>query len=191
MNRIVLASTSAWRLQLLADVGISATAVASDVDESLWVGDGPVHTAELRASAKAKAVARRCPEAWVLGADQVIYLDGEVIGKPANDDIWRRRLKQMRGRSHALSTAVALWDGLKMEVQTETTMVHFRGDVSDAEIDAYIASGEARGCAGGYMVERQGAWLVASIEGDWLNVVGLPVLRVVGMFRARGIRLPL
>jgi septum formation protein len=190
MVRLVLASTSKWRLQLLHEAGINAEAVAPNVDESMWQGSSPIETAELRARAKAEAVAAQCAGAWVLGADQVIHLDGETIGKPPSDAVWRERLQRMRGRRHALSTAVALWDGTEMAVQTETTIVGFRADLSDVEIDAYIASGEARGCAGGYMVERKGAWLVDAIEGDWLNVVGLPVLRVVSMLRARGFRLP-
>ena len=186
MATLVLASTSKWRLQLLRDAGIDATAVDPSVEEANWVGATPVETAELRARAKAEAVAKRYPEAWVLGADQVIHLDGETIGKPENETVWQNRLRAMRGRTHALTTAIALWDGRAMEVQAVTTHVRFRSDISDAELEAYIACGEAKGCAGGYMVERRGAWLVESIEGDWLNVVGLPVLTVVGLLRARG-----
>ena len=70
-----------------------------------------------------------------------------------------------------------------------TTLVTMRADISDEEIDSYIELGEARGCAGGYMVERRGAWLIESIDGDWLNVVGLPVLHVVSRLRDRGWRL--
>jgi len=190
MRALVLASTSEWRLQLLRDAGIQAMAIGSAVDEAQWVGDTPIQTAELRARAKAEAVAAGNPDLWVLGADQVIHLDGETIGKPENDDIWRARLKAMRGRTHDLTTAVALWDSETWDVQAVTTRVRFRADVTDAELDTYIESGEARGCAGGYMVERRGAWLVESIEGDWSNVVGLPILTVVGMLRARGVTVP-
>jgi len=173
-------------LQLLRDAGIDVEAVDPGVEEAELVGATPVETAEIRANAKAAAVAKRFPDAWVLGADQVIHLDGETIGKPENEAVWRQRLLSMRGRTHALTTAIALWDGRHMEIQAVTTGVRFRSDITDAELDAYIACGEAKGCAGGYMVERRGAWLVESIEGDWLNVVGLPVLTVVGMLRARG-----
>jgi len=190
MRALVLASTSEWRLQLLRDAGIQAMAIGSQVDESQWVGETPIQTAELRARAKAEAVVAGNPEFWVLGADQVIHLDGETIGKPESDDVWRQRLQAMRGRTHDLTTAVALWDSEKWEVRAVTTRVRFRADLTDAEIDAYIKSGEARGCAGGYMVERRGAWLVESIEGDWSNVVGLPVLTVVGMLRDRGMTVP-
>ena len=190
MRTLVLASTSQWRRQLLQDAGIEVDCVAPEVDEAPILGSTPVETAMLRAEAKAMAVAHLRPAALVLGADQVIHLDGEAIGKPPSEGVWRERLKAMRGRAHALTTAVALWDGHDLEHEAVTTMVQFRHDITDAEIDAYIASGEAKGCAGGYMVERKGAWLVESIDGDWLNVVGLPVLKVVSMLRARGWRMP-
>ena len=190
MTRLVLASTSRWRLQLLGEAGILADAVSPLVDEDGIVGEGPVETAQKRARAKAQSVAVHHPDALVLGADQVIHMDGETIGKPADDSVWFRRLQAMRGHTHQLTTAVALIDGAGIEEFTVTTEVTFRGDLTDDELRAYIESGEARGCAGGYMIERRGAWLVESIEGDWLNVVGLPVLHLVSRLRARGWSVP-
>ena len=190
MTRLVLASTSPWRLQLLGEAGITAEAVAPGVYEEVIVGVGPVETAQMRAMAKAKAVAAGCPGALVVGADQVIHMDGETIGKPANDLVWLQRLQTMRGRAHQLTTAVALVDGEGSEEFTVTTKVCFRGDLTDEELRNYIACGEARGCAGGYMIERRGAWLVESIDGDWLNVIGLPVLHLVSRLRARGWSVP-
>jgi septum formation protein len=190
MARLVLASTSPWRLQLLGEAGILAEAVAPAVSEEDIVGRGPVETAQLRALAKAKSVAERRPDALVLGADQVIHMDGETIGKPADDSIWLERLQAMRGRTHQLTTAVALVDGDGSEEFTVTTEVRFRSDLCDDELRAYIVCGEARDCAGGYMIERKGAWLVESIEGDWLNVIGMPVLHLVSRLRARGWSVP-
>jgi len=190
MKRLVLASTSPWRLQLLGEAGILAEAIAPAVDEELIVGTGPIETAQMRATAKATAVAKECPSTLVVGADQVIHMDGETIGKPDDDTVWFQRLRQMRGRAHQLTTAVALVDGDGAEEFAVTTEVRFRGDLTDEELHAYIASGEARGCAGGYMIERRGAWLVESIEGDWLNVIGLPVLHLVSRLRARGWSVP-
>ena len=186
MKRLVLASTSKWRRQLLEEAGISAESVDPLVDESEIIGSDAIATAQLRASAKAWAVASDHPEAVVVGADQVIHLDGETIGKPASDELWKLRLQSMRGRTHLLTTAVAMISDGEVESFEVTTRVRMRADVTDAEIDAYIALGEARGCAGGYMVERRGAWLIESIEGDWLNVIGLPVLHVVTKLRKRG-----
>ncbi len=190
MGTLVLASTSEWRRHLLREAGIEVDCVAPKVDEEQIRGTDPVQTALMRAEAKAAAVAKIKPGALVLGADQVIHLDGETIGKPPSAEVWRERLMAMRGREHALTTGVALWDGLQMSLEAVTTMVRFRADITDDEIESYIAGGEARGCAGGYMVERKGAWLVESIDGDWLNVVGLPVLKVVSMLRDRGWRMP-
>lgn len=190
MKPVVLASTSQWRRQILADAGVDAAAVDPGVDESLLVGNGPVETAQIRAAAKARAGANLRPDALVIGADQVVHLDGEAIGKPVDQADWYARLASMRGRSHQLTTAVALVDEADEEAFHVTTAVRFRADVSDEEIRQYIRHGEASGCAGGYMVERRGAWLVESVDGDWLNVVGLPVLAVVGRLRARGWRMP-
>ena len=190
MKPVVLASTSQWRRQILADAGVDAAAVDPGVDESLLVGNGPVETAQMRAAAKARAGANLRPDALVIGADQVVHLDGEAIGKPVDEADWYARLASMRGRSHQLTTAVALVDEANEEAFHVTTAVRLRADVSDEEIRHYIRHGEASGCAGGYMVERRGAWLVESVDGDWLNVVGLPVLAVVGRLRARGWRMP-
>jgi septum formation protein len=190
MATLILASTSEWRLQLLRDAGVDASAVDPAVDERKIIGETPTETAELRAEAKTRSVVNTHPDSWVLGADQVIHLDGEAIGKPENHDVWRKRLQAMRGRTHDLTTAIALWDGRSMEVCAVTSKVRFRADVSDRELEDYIGTGEAKGCAGGYMVERRGAWLVESVEGDWLNVVGLPVLTVIGLLRSRGMTVP-
>ena len=189
MQSFILASTRRWGLQLLVDAGINAVPEDPEIDESVYTGSTPVETARLRAIAKACAVAERRPGATVVGADQVIHLDGEAIGKPRGPEDWLARLQSMRGRDHLLTTAVAIVDGEGMEVFEVTTVVAFRSDLEDDELRAYIANGEASGCAGGYMVERRGAWLVESIDGDWLNVVGLPVLELVSRLRSRGWRL--
>ena len=189
MKQLVLASTSKWRKQLLDEAGLFAEPVDPMVDESKIVGDNAIATARLRAQAKAMSVSKNHPDAVVLGADQVIHLDGETIGKPTSDAQWKRRLESMRGRTHLLTTAVFICADGESESFEVTTQVRMRADITDAEIDAYIALGEARGCAGGYMVERRGAWFIEAVDGDWLNVVGLPVLHVVTKLRERGWRL--
>lgn len=196
-HRLVLASTSQWRLGLLREAGVDCVAEDPGVDESTVQRDDPVELALARAVAKARAVQAAWPHDLVCGADQVLHMDAAdgvaVFGKPADEQAWARRLKGLRGRTHQLTTGVALLCGEPgHEVDDRfsvTTDVRFRADVSDAEIAAYIRLGEARGCAGGYMVERRGAWLVEAIDGDWLNVVGLPVLHLIGRLRALGWRL--
>ena len=183
----LLASTSQWRQQLLAQAGIACEAVDPGVDEATILDAVPAKMAMLRAQAKAGSVAHRYPGAWVLGADQVAHQDGVCFGKPRDDADWRARLRAMRGRTHTLSTGVCLIgpDEL-LECFHVDSGVRMRKDISDIEIDRYIGCGEARGCAGGYMVERRGAWLIEAVEGDWTNVLGLPVLHVIGRLRARG-----
>ncbi len=187
---VMLASSSKWRASLLEEAGIPCESVKPDVEESEIVGKNPIDTARMRAEAKAQFVAAIHPERLVLGADQVIHLDGEAIGKPEDDVDWLARLQQLRGRVHLLTTAVALIQGGQVELFHVDTQVRFRADLTDEELRAYVEHGEARGCAGGYMIEKRGAWLVESIDGDWLNVVGLPVLHLIGRLRARGWRFP-
>ncbi|NOY27537.1 MAG: septum formation protein Maf [Oligoflexia bacterium] len=200
-GRIVLASSSQWRRQLLLDAGLPCVVVAPDVDEDAIKGRSPVDTAVRRARAKARQVACRHPQALVLGADQVLWwadhgVDGgavaETIGKPRDPADWLRRLRQLRTGRHELTTAVSLVAPPQLggsDDFTVTTGVTLRSDLSQAELLAYVDFGEGAGCAGGYMVERRGAWLVDRIDGDWYNVVGLPVLHVVARLRARGWRL--
>ena len=189
VKRLILASSSPWRLAALRDAGIPCETVPPAVDEHTIINEDPVAMAVARAEAKALDVARRWPDALVVGADQVAHLAGESFGKPRDTDDWRARLRSLRGRVHLLSTGVALAEGEAVETFTVTTAVRFRADLSDEEIEAYIRSGEGAGCAGGYQVERRGAWLIEAIDGDWWNVIGLPILPLIGRLRARGWRL--
>ncbi len=189
MKRLLLASSSPWRLGLLKDAGIPCEAVSpGDEEESIHSSD-PLQMAVGRAVAKARAVARRTPGVLVIGADQVAHLDGEVFGKPHGRADWLTRLELLRGRTHHLTTGVALVEGEEVETFSVTTGVRFRADVEDQELLDYIGYGEAAGCAGGYQVERLGAWLVEATEGDWWNVIGLPLLPLISRLRARGWRL--
>ena len=174
---------------MLEDAGLACDAVDPEVDEDGITGADPSAVALARATAKAEAVAARFPEALVLGADQVAYLGDEVFGKPRDPDDHLRRLKQLRGRSHTLVTGVALRGPGVQRSLLERTVIHFRADLQDAELASYVRSGEGSGCAGGYQVEAHGAWLIARVEGDWFNVVGLPVLAVIAALRSLGWRM--
>jgi septum formation protein len=183
---LLLASNSVWRRQMLDDAGLACDSVSPEIDEESIAAAGPVALALARAVAKAEAVAARHPRALVLGADQVAYLGDEVFGKPRDPEDHLRRLRQLRGRAHTLVTGVALrGPGVSVAFQ-EQTVIHFRSDLQDREIQAYVDSGEGSGCAGGYRVEAQGSWLIDRVEGDWFNVVGLPILGVIGALRALG-----
>jgi len=185
--RLVLASTSPWRARILADVGIPCEVLAPTFDEAAVEGPDPVDLAVRRARGKALSVAGLPPGAWVLGADQVAHLDGEPFGKPLDPEDHRRRLRALSGRLHTLTTAVCLVaDGVPYELLAHT---HLRFRVlPDDEIDAYVASGDGSGCAGGYRAEGPGAALIEAVDGDWFNVVGLPVFPLVGLLRRLGWR---
>ncbi len=184
---IVLASTSPWRLQMLVAAGIPCEGVAPRADERTVQDPDPVACALGRAAVKARSVPR--PDAIVIGADQVAHLDGEVFGKPRDPEDHLARLQALRGRAHRLVTGVCIVapDGPELRF-VEETVLHGRPDLSDAELAAYVASGEGSGCAGGYAVEGRGAQLFARIEGDYFNVIGLPLFRVVDALRGMGWR---
>lgn len=185
---LILASTSPWRKQVLEAVGLVVRCEAPGVDERAYDAPGPVELARLLARKKAEAVASRFPDELVLGADQVAWDGREVFGKPRDPDDHRARLLGMRGAAHDLVTAVCLL-GPDLDVAfEERTTMHVRADLSPAEIDAYVASGEGSGCAGGYAVEGHGMFLFERIDGDWHNVIGLPVARVLDVLRAHGWR---
>lgn len=190
---LVLASGSKWRRSLLETAGIQCRAIAPNVDESAIVGESPADVARARALAKARAVASTIAAgSLVIGADQVVHLDGWILGKPRDPQAHLAMLRALRGRGHLLVTAVALAEsGVPaggercFEVQTR---LHMRADLGDDELSAYVACGEAAGCGGGYMVEALGSQLFAAVEGDWNNVVGLPLFPLVTELRALGWR---
>lgn len=186
--RIVLASGSRWRRELLESAGIPCDSRASGVDEHACTEHRPLALARELALQKALAVSEMEPDALVIGADQVMALDGQAFGKPADPADHLAQLKRLRGREHALIVGVALVGPGRRVVFDETTRVRFRADLSDAELQAYVDSGEGSGCAGGYEAERRGAQLIESVHGDWNNVIGLPVFRLITELRALGWR---
>lgn len=191
MPDLILASTSPWRRQMLHAAGLPARGEAPGVDEDPRGETDPVRLAVGLAGRKARAVAARWPEAWVLGADQVVcdaVARDQIWGKPRDPADHLARLRSMRGRSHVLITGWALvGPGLARDGWCETAL-HVRADLTDDELAAYVACGEGSGCAGGYMAEGRGAFLFDRIDGDWFNVLGLPLLDVFGALRELGWR---
>ncbi len=193
--RLVLASASTARLGTLQRAGIEPTVVVSDVDEDMVVAAAidrygplePAHMALLLARAKAEAVAYgEAVGDVVLGCDSVLELEGRVLGKPENHDEAVHHWRAMRGRSGQLLTGHWIIDERSVNVggsnatlgATASTTVHF-ADLTDAEIDRYVATGEPLRAAGAFTIDGLGGAFISAIEGDPHNVVGLslPLLR--------------
>lgn len=186
---MVLASTSAARQQLLRQAGIAFEALSPDVEEVLDAqGDAAAQATGL-ARLKALAVAARRPDAIVIGADQVLSIDGLVLGKPADAAAARAQLARLVGRQHALVTGLCVVSPNGMvQVTSERTTLTVRA-LTEAELDAYVATGEWQGCAGSYRVEGQGIGLFERLDGDWTNVLGLPMPALLSRLRALGVPL--
>ena len=184
-----LASQSPRRRQLLEAAGFSLTIVPADIDETRQEGETPTHLVERLARRKAEAtrgsLAGRATEDVLLAADTIVWTeDGDVLGKPVDVKAACAMLQELSGRTHHVSTGVCLMHldptakALATRSFVETTRVSFF-DLTDEEIRAYVASGEPMDKAGAYGIQGRGRLLVSGIEGDWANVVGLPVARVV------------
>jgi len=186
--RLVLASQSSARLNLLRNAGFAPEAIVSGVDEDAFKADSPVELALILARAKARAVAEKVgPGALVIGCDSVLDLDGAALGKPADAEDAVGRWKAMRGREGILVTGHCLIDtrdaGPSGEdwrelTQAAATLVQF-AEVSDTEIEAYVATGEPLHVAGAFTLDGLSSPFVESIGGDPSNVIGLslPLLR--------------
>jgi len=180
--RLVLASGSARRRELLARAGIPFVAVTPSVDELAPERGDPHAVARANARRKAQAV----PGDAVLAADTVVALGDRLIGKPRDDRDARAILRGLSGTTHRVVTAVALRTPrglLEGSVETRVTM----RPLSDAEIDEYVATGEAAGKAGAYAVQESGDRFVLAMDGPYDNVVGLPVECVRALFRQAGL----
>lgn len=193
MRSLVLASTSPYRRQLLDRLGVTYTAAPHRCDERA-VGAGSTDAAELvriLARAKVESLASDHRGAHVLGSDQVVAIDGEVLGKPGDAAGAMAQLRRLRGRTHRLLTAVALRrpDGSVREALDEHRMT--MRALEDAEIDRYVRAERPFDCAGSYKIEGLGIALFESIEGrDFTAIVGMPLLTVARLLREAGWAIP-
>ncbi len=176
MKRIVLASASPRRREILSGAGYSFDIQIADIDENLGVTDPELLVRELallKAAASAKNV---CGDALVVGADTVVSLDGEIMGKPENRADAKRMLTALSGKVHQVYTGVCVLDARSGSATSRSDVTHvtFR-DLTEAEIDEYIATGEPDDKAGAYAIQGIGAKLVAALDGDLNNVIGFPL----------------
>jgi septum formation protein len=189
--RLVLASTSPRRRALLREAGILYEAAAPrNVTEDFLPDEPPDELARRHALAKARSVAADYPGRLVLGADTVVVLDGRVFGKPADEAEARAMLAALAGRTHVVHTGLARVDGAsgREAAEVEATAVTMR-PLSAEEIGRYVATGEPRDKAGAYAVQGRGSLLVERVDGDYFNVVGLPLHRLSRMLASFGYEL--
>lgn len=187
---LVLASSSPRRRALLEDLGLAFRVVAPEVDEARRPGEAPAAYARRLASDKVRAVAGRLDApAAVLGADTVVVLGDEVLGKPEGAAGAREMIRALSGRAHRVITGVALAAGGDVQAQAVITRVRFR-PLAEREIDWYVGTGEALDAAGAYKIQGRGGVLVTDIEGSHSNVIGLPLAETLALLAGAGIALP-
>ena len=185
--RVVLASASPRRHELLKLIGIPHEVIPANIDESVRGRESPRKHAERLSREKASAVVDRDSNVVAIGADTIVLIDKKILGKPANTVDAGSMLSLLSGREHTVVTAVAVARGKKIASGVEEVAVKFR-KLSDDEIDAYIATGEPMDKAGAYGIQGFGATIVERIDGDFFAVMGLPLVRLVSLLADVGVR---
>ena len=181
---VVLASQSPRRRDLLTLIGIPHEVRPANIDERYLAGEVPRAHAERLARGKAAAIS--APGAVTIGSDTIVVVDGDVLGKPRNDEEAARMLRRLSGRSHLVVTAVAAsWNG-QMLSDVEEVGVTFR-ELSDADIAAYIETREPMDKAGAYGIQGYGATIVERVDGDYFAVMGLPLNRLARLLESLGL----
>jgi len=184
--RIVLASSSPRRRELLALIGIAHVVSPADIDETVLPGEQPAAHAERLARGKAGVIAAREPNAVVIGADTIVVVDGDILGKPRDEAQAAVMLRRLSGRPHVVHTAVAVARGERVVSGVESVDVRFRA-LSDDEISRYIATREPMDKAGAYGIQGYGATIVDRIDGDYFAVMGLALGRMVRLLASVGV----
>jgi septum formation protein len=199
---LILASSSPRRQELLREIGIPFQVHAANINEDQIAGEAPIAYALRLAQEKAQAVAEQYPQSYVLGADTIVVIDGEVLGKPQDHADAARMLRLLSGRAHEVTTAVSLIaasifassavpsekiaPGTLAETRASTTKVYFR-EIAEAEIQQYVAGGEPMDKAGAYAIQGGASRWTDRIEGEFSNVVGLPLSLVTEMLKITGL----
>lgn len=181
LDRIILASASPRRAELLRAAGIDFDVRPADIDEAIRPGEEPGDYVSRLAEAKARAVHERDGNQTVLAADTAVVVDGQILGKPMDEADAKRMLRMIGGRSHEVLTAVSLFHpGEIVDTRIDATTVDF-AELSDADIEWYVSSGEPMDKAGAYAVQGLASRFVTRVEGSYSNVVGLPIALVYQM----------
>jgi len=174
-EKLILASSSPRRKELLDAVKWPFQVIVVGVDESVHPDEDPASYVQRLARSKAEAVAARVTTGLILGADTTVVIDGEILGQPADDHDARRMLQLLNGKWHEVLTGMAVVRvGGETRVDYETTRVRF-AEMTENEIDWYVATGEPRGKAGAYGIQGAAGLFIKEIQGDYFNIVGLPI----------------
>jgi septum formation protein len=184
--RVILASQSPRRRELLALVGILHDVQPADIDETPWPNEAPVPHTERLARDKARVIAAREPDALVIAADTIVVIDGAILGKPGDATEARAMLRRLSGRTHEVCTAMAVAIGNQVETDVVRVSVRFR-TLDDDTIARYVNTGEPMDKAGAYGIQGFGATIVEHIEGDYFAVMGLSLVTVVRLAERMGV----
>lgn len=184
--RVVLASQSPRRRELLTLIGVPHSVQPADIDESVHANEQPANHAERLARTKAEVIAARDPAALVIGSDTIVVVDEQILGKPTNEADAARMLQMLSGRSHTVVTAVAIAFAGRIRSSVEQVGVTFR-TLSDENIHDYIATREPMDKAGSYGIQGFGATIVERIDGDYFAVMGLPLGRMIRLCEEAGV----
>ena len=184
--KVVLASSSPRRRELLNLIGIAHEVRPANLDESMRPRETPRRHAERLARDKASTVAVRDPDLITIAADTIVVINRKVLGKPVDKEDAARMLGMLSGREHTVITAVAVSRGKKLRSAIEEVKVKFRR-LREDEIEAYIATGEPMDKAGAYGIQGYGATIVERVEGDYFAVMGLPLVRLIALMREVGV----
>lgn len=189
--RLILASTSRYRREMLSRFGLPFDAVAPGVDETPLDGEAPLDLVQRLAAAKAAAVARAYPDACVIGSDQLAEFDGRVLGKPGTPERAIEQLRAMSGREVTFLTALCIMRGEhEVGIAVDRTVVRFR-TLSQAEVERYVEAEQPLDCAGSFKSEGRGITLFDAIETvDPTALIGLPLIATARLLRDAGFVLP-
>jgi septum formation protein len=185
---LILASQSRYKQELLGRLGIEFQTAPSEVEEQHWPGETPLEMASRLAEKKARAVAEQNPGMFVLGADQVVFIDDKIYGKPGTVAAAVEQLGELQGKTHTLLSTLALVypDG-RVDTEAVYTFMTMRS-FSVESLIVYVELDQPLDCAGAYKIEEHGVRLFSKMDGDdYTNIIGLPLTRVVDLFERAGL----
>ncbi|MGD8391084.1 MAG: Maf family protein [Desulfobacterales bacterium] len=187
-SKLILASNSPRRRHLLAQAGLNFSVIPSDVDEQKLAMSDPDEYVRALAESKARDISEKHPDSWIIGADTIVLIEQQILGKPDSTDVARNMLRHLSGKMHQVYTGYCISCKKEKRLFSDVvkTDVYFK-ELSDREIEWYIQTGEPFDKAGGYGIQGIGAFLVERINGSYTNVVGLPVCEVMSFLIGEGV----